>query len=148
MDRFFAAIPCGKIVKRANWSVQLDGGLFHRDSNHISLSAGDNQMAPATHSGSAEELRDWEKEGQRVVVEECRLRCERQTLHRLEKTGALVFGFKTYLYELGAVRDEGAGQEMAEAVEGLWKGSVSGMAVYKRGVIWGKKVCDFLRGEA
>lgn len=135
-------------MKRANWSVQLDGGLFHRDSNHISLSEGGGKMAGATHDATAEELREWEREGRGVRVEECRLRCERQTLHRLEGTGALVFGFKTYLYELGDVRDEGSGEEMATAVKGLWKGSVSGMAVYKRGVVWGQRVCEFLRGEA
>ncbi|KAE9972634.1 hypothetical protein EG328_004892 [Venturia inaequalis] len=62
MDRFFAALPYGKIVKRANWSVQLDTEFFHRDANHISLSAGGNTMAPATHTASAEELLEWERE--------------------------------------------------------------------------------------
>lgn len=147
MDRFFSSVPFGKIVQRANWAVQLDDGLFHRDGNHISLSTGDNVMADATYEASSEELREWESEARSVRVEECRLRCERQTLHRLEKTGALVFGFKTFLYPLGDIKKEGGGEEMAVAVEGLWKGSVPGMAVYKRGVVWGKKVCDFLRAE-
>lgn len=147
MDRFFASLPFGKIVKRANWSVQLDSGFFHRDSNHISLSTGENMMAPARYDATPAEIGEWEKEGRSVRVEECNLRCERQTLHRLERTGALVFGFKTYLYPLGAVRGEGSGEEMAEAVEGLWKGSVSGMAIYKRGVVWGKRVCEFLRAK-
>lgn len=147
MDRFFASLPFGKIVKRANWSVQLDNELFHRDSNHLSLLSGACAMAPATHSATDGELAKWEEEGERVKVEECRLRCERQTLHRLEKTGALVFGFKTYLYGLKGIKKEGGGEEMAVAVEGLWKGSVSGMAVYKKGVVWGKKVCEYLRAE-
>ncbi|QDS75647.1 hypothetical protein FKW77_007020 [Venturia effusa] len=128
MDRFFASLPFGKIVKRANWSVQLDDAYFHRDSNHIDLSrasddGGEVMMAPATYSPTSEEVEGWEMEAESVRVEECRLRCERQTLHRLEKTGALVFGFKTYLYELGDVKREGNGEEMARAVEGLWKGN-------------------------
>jgi hypothetical protein len=145
MDRFFALIPFGKIVKRANWAVQTDQKLFHRDSNHISLSSGGEKMAGSSYEASEEELEEWGKEGEAVKAEECRLRCERQTLHRLEKTGALVFGFKTYLYPLEKIREEGGGEEMAVAVEGLWKGSVPGMAVYKRGVVWGGKVCEFLR---
>lgn len=147
MDRFFASIPFGKIVKRANWSVQLDSNLFHRDSNHISLSPSDNTMAPATYSATPSELAEWEEEAENVEVGGCRLRCERQTLHRLEETGALVFAFKTYLYGLEDIRREGGGEEMARAVEGLWEGIVSGMAVYKRGVVWGKKVVEFLRAR-
>ncbi|TID25385.1 hypothetical protein E6O75_ATG04590 [Venturia nashicola] len=154
MDRFFASLPFGKAVKRANWSVQLDDEYFHREGNHISLSPPPNSnssekgnmMAPATYSATPQEVAEWKREGEDVKVEACRLRCERQTLHRLEKTGALVFGFKTYLYPLQRIKEEGGGEEMAQAVEGLWRGRVSGMAVYKRGVVWGSRVCGFLRG--
>jgi hypothetical protein len=146
MDRFFASLPFRKIVQRANWAVQLDQEFFHKDSNHISLATGGgDEMAPASHEASVEEVEEWKKEGEGLKVEECRLRCERQTLHRLERTGALVFGFKTYLYPLSDVKREGLGEEMAVAIEGLSKGSVPGMAVYKRGVVWGRKVCEFLR---
>ena len=55
--------------------------------------------------------------GERVVPEKCMLRSERQTLHRLERTGALVFAFKTFLYPLPEVKAAGLGEEMAEAVE-------------------------------
>jgi hypothetical protein len=57
----------------------------------------------------------------------------------------LVFAFKTYQYPLPEVKVAGLGAEMAEAIEGLWKGSVPAMAVYKRGVVWDKKVVDYLR---
>jgi len=59
----------------------------------------------------------------------------------------VVFGFKTYMCPLSAVRSEGGGAEMADAIEGMWRGSVPGMAVYKRAVIWGEKAVRYLRGE-
>ena len=98
-------------------------------------------------SGSAAEL-DAEIERQRrgVEVDACRLRCERQTLHRLPQTQALVFAFKTYQYKLGDVRAEGSGPAMAEAIEGLGLGNVD-MTIYKRGVVWGEKVRQFLVQE-
>jgi hypothetical protein len=36
---------------------------------------------------------------------------------------------------------------LAEAIDGLRLGSVPGIAVYKRQVVWGEKVKAFLRGE-
>jgi len=80
------------------------------------------------------------------------LRIEAQTLHRLPQTRALVFSFKTYLYPLGDIKDEtGDGgedvaEELAQAIEGLQKGSVPEMWTYKRGVVWGERVIEFLRG--
>jgi len=75
------------------------------------------------------------------------VRCERQTLHRLPKTGALVFAFKTYQYPLRELRDEGSGEVLAEAIDGLGLGSAPGITIYKRQVIWGDKVKAFLKGE-
>ncbi|KAF2432693.1 hypothetical protein EJ08DRAFT_108644 [Tothia fuscella] len=147
MDRFFSALPLGKIVKRANWSVQTSSQLFKLHGNHLSTTGtlSPSTMAPPTHIPTESELEEWRKAAQDVRPEECFLRCERQTLHRLERTGALVFGFKTYLYDLPGLRAEGSGEELARAVEGLGKGSVPGMRVYKREVIWGEKVAEFLR---
>lgn len=73
------------------------------------------------------------------------LRCERQTLHRLPQTKALVFAFKTYLYPLREIKEEGKGEELAAAIEGLETGSVPQMMFYKRGVVWGEAVKRFLR---
>jgi hypothetical protein len=150
MDRFFNTIPAGKIVKRANWALQSNSTLFKLDGNHIATTPSSanspSGMAPATRTPTAAELAEWATAAEAVEPEKCFLRCERQTLHRLEKTGALVFSFKTYLYALGEVKEEGSGAEMADAIEGLGKGSVSGMMIYKRGVIWGEKVTKYLRG--
>ncbi|KAH4165298.1 hypothetical protein HBH43_142750 [Parastagonospora nodorum] len=88
MDRFFASLPVGKMLKRANWSISTNG-----------------------------ELR------------------------------ALVFAFKTYQYPIQEVKDEGSGEILAQAIDGLARGSVPDIRIYKRQVVWGEKVKAFLRGE-
>lgn len=85
MDRFFAGLPVGKIVKRANWAISTSGDLFCLAGNHM----------------SEEELRKKEREEEVEVIdlEKTVLRCERQTLHRLPETRALVFAFKVCVYD-------------------------------------------------
>jgi Protein of unknown function (DUF3445) len=73
------------------------------------------------------------------------VRCERQTLHRLPKSRALVFAFKTYMYPISEIKEEGLGEELAEAIDGLKDGSVPEMHFYKRGVEWGNAVKEYLR---
>lgn len=156
MDKYFAALPFGKVVQRANWGIQSTEQLFKLDGNHLSTvispsSTSDPStvpMAPPTHTTTQADIASWTEAAEDVDVDDCFLRCERQTLHRLEKTGAVVFAFKTYLYPVRDVKEEGFGEEMARAIEGFEKGSVSGMRVYKRSVVWGRKVVEFLRGEA
>ncbi|KAJ4377887.1 hypothetical protein N0V83_000717 [Neocucurbitaria cava] len=75
MDRFFAAMPVGRIVKRANWSVSTSGELFCLKGNHMSEA----EMAS--------------KEEEEVDLSKTVVRCERQTLHRLPGSKALVFAF-------------------------------------------------------
>ena len=145
MDRFFTTLPFGKIAKRANWAVQQDSTYFKISGNHGYTKLAPQTFAPPKHEPSEEELKQWAEDAEKVVPETCVLRSERQTLHRLEKTGALVFAFKTYMYPLPEVKAAGLGVEMADAAEGLWKGSVPAIAVYKRGVVWARKVVDYLR---
>lgn len=132
MDRFFAKVQCGTIVKRANWSISTHGRLFAESGSHF-------------HSAASEDA--IEKERQAVNIDDCRLRCERQTLHRLPRSGALVFAFKTYQYKLSDVKAEGDGEALADAIEGLSQGNVPDMNFYKRGVVWGDKVVAYLRAE-
>ncbi|KAF2006887.1 hypothetical protein P154DRAFT_454671 [Amniculicola lignicola CBS 123094] len=145
MDRFFASLPVGKIVKRLNWSVTTTRELFCLAGTHLT----EDEMAGSTDmgldGGEADRTLEWQRE--EVDPEDCVLRCERQTLHRLPESGALVFGFKTYQYEMRDVKAEGSGEALADAIEGLGRGSVPGMRVYKREVVWGEKVKRFLRGE-
>jgi hypothetical protein len=66
-------------------------------------------------------------------------------LHRLPKTKALVFSFKTYLYPLRDIKEERLGEDLAQAIDGLKEGSVPEMHFYKRGVVWGEAVKAYLR---
>ncbi|CAI6340100.1 unnamed protein product [Periconia digitata] len=141
MDKFFAALPAGRIVRRCNWGVTTDDRLFAMSGNHMSE---DELRDRRTHNGKEEE----EEEEEVFDVKDCVLRIERQTLHRLPRTGAVVFAFKTYQYPLGDIVDEGNGEALAKAIEGLGEGNVPGMKVYKREVVWGERVKRFLRGEA
>jgi hypothetical protein len=145
MDRFFTTLPFGKIVKRANWAVQQNNVFFKMSGNHGYTTLAPSSFAPPTYEPSEDELKQWAEDAKKVVPENCMLRSERQTLHRLEESGALVFAFKTFMYPLPDIKAAGLGSEMADAAEGLWKGSVPAMAVYKRGVVWARKVNEFLR---
>lgn len=73
------------------------------------------------------------------------LRTERQTLHRLPKSKAIVFAFKTYLDSLRDIKLEGLGDDLAEAIDGMKTGNVPGMAAYKRQPVWGEAAKEFLR---
>lgn len=48
---------------------------------------------------------------------------------------------------MAEIRDEGSGEALATAIEGLKEGSVPRMNSYKKEVVWGEKVKDFLRGR-
>lgn len=133
MDRYFDTLPTGKIVQRANWTVTTDDTLFCLKGNHFA------------QDGEEVKQEVIERQRKELKVEECRLRTERQTLHRLEQTQGLCFAFKTYLYPLEEIKREGLGEDMAIAVEGLALGNVPDMKVYKRQVVWGDKVVEYLR---
>ena len=53
-----------------------------------------------------------------------------------------------YTYPLTEIKDEDGGnigRDLCEAIEGLARGNVPEMARYKRAVVWGDKVKEFLR---
>ncbi|KFY01814.1 hypothetical protein O988_02539 [Pseudogymnoascus sp. VKM F-3808] len=124
MDRYFSALEVGKFKRRLNWTVVTNDKLvtpfeithFH-DGKHTS----------ADHTGGVE-------------VENTYQRTEMQSLFRLPQSGAIVFTIKTYMYPIQEVKDEGYGEEMATAIEGLQTGNVPEMFFYKRGPIWGDRV--------
>ncbi|KAL4938197.1 hypothetical protein BDV06DRAFT_232044 [Aspergillus oleicola] len=136
MDRFFARLEVGRAVVRVNWSIMTRGtGLFAPFGGLHSYKEGeegagekDEYINPSTFDGK-----------------ETYLRCERQTLHRLPKSKALLFGFHTYTYPLDDIKREGLGEDLATAIEGLRGGSVPEVYGYKRGEYWGEAVKAFLR---
>ena len=147
MDRFFAKMECGKAVKRTNWSITTNDKLFSEGGNH--MYADEKQYRPVENAKTLDVEspnleQDIERQKGELNIDDCRLRCERQTLHRLPRTKALVFAFKTYLYTLSEVKKEGLGPELAEAIDGLGKGNVPAINFYKRGVVWGDKVKEYL----
>ncbi|OAA53915.1 hypothetical protein SPI_09122 [Niveomyces insectorum RCEF 264] len=118
MERFFARLNADKSVKRLNWSIQTHPNLFVPAGNHV-------------HDGdcvAADEDVDMEK-----------------TLTRLPATRAVLFSFKTYLFPVPAIRAEGHGPALADAIDGLKRGNAPGMWVYKGGIRWGKSVAAYLR---
>jgi hypothetical protein len=128
MDRFFSRLEVGKYVRRANWNITTNPDLY----------------CPGQGTNHAHEGDDIE-ELQEVDVASTFLRCERQTLHRLPKSKALVFGFKTHMYPIEQIKKEGMGEELAQAIDGMKEGSVPQMHFYKRGVVWGEAVKKYLR---
>ena len=63
----------------------------------------------------------------------------------MPKSRALVFAFKTYLYPIQKIKDEGRGEDLADAIDGLKSGNAPGMHFYKRGAVWGEAVKKYLR---
>jgi hypothetical protein len=139
MDRFFARLPLGTCARRANWTITTTPELFTESGTHM-------HSSPSSSLSPEEAAASITAQKESLDVDEMRLRCELQTLHRLPATGALVFAFKTYSYGLGEVKAEGSGEALAEATEGFKKGSVPEMSVYKREAVWGDVVREFLRG--
>lgn len=135
MDRFFAALDVGRIVKRWNWTVSTSGDWFCVAGNHAT-------EEEVRGGGSTEGV-----EPERLDLRTTYLRCERQTLHRLPQSRAVVFAFKTYQYPIQELRDDGSAEALCEAIDGMGTGSAPLMTVYKRQVVWGEKVKAFLRGE-
>jgi len=56
-----------------------------------------------------------------------------------------VFAFHTYTYPIKEIKEEGLGEELAQAIDGLKEGSVPQIHFYKRGPVWGEAVKAFLR---
>lgn len=110
----------------AKWSITTQNKLFTPSGTHI-YDKDDFQV------------------DEKVDIDEVRLRVELQTLTRLPKTGAVIFPFKTYMYPLKDIKDEGLGPQLVEAIEGLQKGNAPGMFKYKGAVRWGKSVCEYLK---
>ncbi|ELR05568.1 hypothetical protein GMDG_07488 [Pseudogymnoascus destructans 20631-21] len=129
MDRYFAALEVGKFKRRFNWSVMTNSELFTPfEITHFH----DGKHTNADHPAS-------------VTVENTYQRTEMQSLFRLPQSGAIVFVIKTYMYPIQEVKDDGYGEELAAAIEGLQTGNVPEMFFYKRGPIWGEFVKTFLR---
>ncbi|KAJ5707587.1 hypothetical protein N7488_007388 [Penicillium malachiteum] len=125
MDRYFANLKVGNFVKRANWAIQSNDQLYRATGNHL-------------------------YEGEEIPQEDSdiykmRLRVERQCLHRLPQSKALLFSFKTLLYTIPEIKAEGLGGSLVDAIDGLREGNSPGFHLYKRAAVWGDFVKTYLR---
>lgn len=127
MNKYFSRVEPGQFVVRNNWLVQSHCKLVALTENHAPEGA--DELPPLDHT--------------KLDFNEVLLRVERQLLYRLPKTRSLVFIIRTYLTPMTVVRDEGLGEDLCGAIDGL----PSGMKHYKRAAEWGPAVQAFMRGE-
>ena len=92
MDRFFASLVVGRVVKRWNWTVGFgreEDALFCTGGLHGDARLGAGGVEGSDGGGGGQGVERGE-----VDLKTAHLRCERQTLHRLPESKALVFAFK------------------------------------------------------
>lgn len=149
MERFFSKLETGRSVKRLNVSSDRSTPALIRWSACLtvvcpkwSISTQNKLFTPSgLHTYDGDKVRADEE----VDIEQVRLRVELQTLTRLPKTRAVSFTFKTYLYPLKEIKDEGLGPDLVVAIEGLRKGNAPDMFRYKGAARWGDAVCRYLK---
>lgn len=73
------------------------------------------------------------------------MRVERQVLHKLPHSRAVLFSFKTLLYTLSEIREEGLGPDLAQAIDGLQQGNAPGFYFYKKAAVWGESAKTLLQ---
>lgn len=100
VDRLIATLKSGRMVERVNWTV-LDAPDLFRPGGHFRRKRNENVTA--------------ENAGETLF-----LRVERQTLRRLPRSEAVVFGIRTYIYPLAMIAaDPAVAARLASAVRGL-----------------------------
>ncbi|KAJ5898962.1 hypothetical protein N7495_003706 [Penicillium taxi] len=116
----------GKIYMRQNWAVTTSNNLF----------------APG---GQFHLYEDNQVEEETVEISTTCVRSERQSFRFLPESKTIVFSFHSYQYPLSQIKEEGLGEVLAEAIDGLKKGSVPEIHYYKRAPIWAEQVKSYLR---
>jgi hypothetical protein len=100
VDRLIASLKSGRLVERLNWTM-LDSPTLFRPGGHFRRERNSNVTA--------------DNAGETLF-----LRVERQILRQLPRSGAVVFGIRTYVYPLGQIAaDPAVAARLASAVRGL-----------------------------
>jgi hypothetical protein len=100
VDRFMTQVKPGHIAQRLNWSLLDDPALFQTQGK---WREGINPAITAENAGEA-----------------VNLRVERQTLRRLPRSGAVLFGIRVHVYPLArAITTPALAARLAEAVRAL-----------------------------
>lgn len=136
MNRFFQRLPLDKPVIRNNYSIQVvpqrvletttgeEETLSDIDPEELSWSE--------SYNGPEDDFAHGQGHGtgdiSHIHPSTLRLRSERQTLRRLPRTGAIVFGIRTYQFKVEELaRERGVAARLASAVRS-WPEDV---ALYK-----------------
>lgn len=141
MEKFFRRMPVDKPVIRNNYFMQICKPSAHvADSNdEPRLDVEEENIDPEElgWSESTNGLEDAFSHGHGhaappapyLAPSTIRLRSERQTLRRLPRTGAIVFGIRTYLFKIEELaRERGVADRLASAIRswpddvGVYKG--------------------------
>lgn len=111
MDRFFTNLKVASPIQRFNTSLETSPELFH--------------IYPRNHlvTGSLEEL----------TTDDLYLRVERQTLRRLPRSRALLFGIRTYVTPIQKVTKD---REVARLLKEQIEAYPEDMAGYKNRHVW------------
>lgn len=149
MNRFFQRLPLNKPVIRNNYGIQVvpqrapetvsstEEALSDIDPEELSWSEYHNGPEGDFAHGRAHGARDIPY----ISPSTLRLRSERQTLRRLSRTGAVVFGIRTYQFKVEElVRERGVAARLASAVRS-WPEDV---ALYKGRRRYRDVLLDFL----
>lgn len=69
-------------------------------------------------------------------------------MQRLPQSQAILFSYKTYVYPLSKIKEEGNGEALAKAIEGLRSGNAPDMWHYKGAGVWVAQVMEYLRHQS
>lgn len=136
MNRFIQRLPLDKPVLRNNYSIQIvpqrvpetglgaEESLSDIDPEELSWSEFQNGPEDDFTHGRGHATRDIPY----ISPSTLRVRIERQTVRRLSRTGAIVFGIRTYQFKVEELaRERGVAARLASAVRS-WPEDV---ALYK-----------------
>lgn len=127
MNRFFDKVKPGVFVRRNNWSLQVHNKL---------LTFGDNK-------GKEDEDIIAADPSSLDFKREVFFRSERQTLTKLHRSKAMIFGIRTYLTSLQEIREEGLADELIGGITGMQEI----LGIYKNRPKWGDAAVEFLSGR-
>jgi len=153
MDRYFARLQAGKYVYRVNWSISMTSTLYIDGGHHSHEDEDEDEPdepppPPQIETEDGKEKREAAPGAAAAAtshLSDARVRCELQTLFALPRSGARVLSVHTYLYPLQQIKDDGAADQLCDAIDGLARGNVPGIARYKRAAFWGESVKEFMR---
>lgn len=118
MDRFFSKLKVTSPIQRFNHNLDISYELFR------------------THSIGAES-------SEKLTIGNIYLRVERQTLKRLPRTQALLFGIRTYITPVESITKD---RDVARILKAQIEAYPEDMAGYKNKHLWGAVVVEHLDG--